>query len=120
MPELSNVHNSGVIVGGSVTGSTIAVGSTGPVSASTDEAEVLRRIDNLVAELLAGVGQLPAAQAGEAASGAVQLREEVSTPDRNPERIRGVLGKLGNAVGAAAPLIGIVKDITDLVTSLLH
>jgi hypothetical protein len=116
---MHNVHNnSGVIVGGDVKGSAITVGSTGQVSAGTDEAEVLQRLDNLVTELLTSLGQLSAEQAGEAATGAVLLKQEVSLSDRNPERIRGVLRNLMKAVGPVAPLIELVRDITDLATSL--
>lgn len=61
-----------------------------------------------------------AEQAGEAAREAVRLKAEVTAPDRDPRRIRGVLGNLTMAVAAAAPLAEIVKDTTDLVTSLLH
>lgn len=101
-------------------GSTISVGRTGAASGGTDEAEVLRRLGTLFTDLLAGVGQLPAEQAGEAAREAVRLKAEVTAPDRDPRRIRGVLGNLTMAVAAAAPLAEIVKDTTDLVTSLLH
>jgi hypothetical protein len=111
-------NNSGVIVGGDVKDSTITVGPTGPAGASTDEAEVLRRLDKLVAELLAGLGQLPTERAGEAASGAVVLKREVSLSDRNPERIRGVLRSLMKAVGTVAPLLELVKEIADPATTL--
>ena len=79
---------------------------------------VLRRLNQLVTELLASLGQLSAEQAGETASSAVLLKQEVSLPDRNPERIRGVLRSLMKAVGTVAPLIELVKEITDLATSL--
>lgn len=111
-------NNSGVIVGGDVKDSAITVGPTGPAAASTDEAELLRRLDRLITELLTGLGQLPAEQAGEAASGAVLLKHEVSQADRDPERVRGVLRGLRQAVGTAAPLVELVKDIAALVTGL--
>jgi hypothetical protein len=111
-------NNSGVIVGGNVNDSPITIGSTGHVSAGTDEAEVLRRLDKLVTELLTSLGQLSAEQAGEAASSAVLLKQEVSLSDRNPERIRGVARNLMQAVGTVVPLIELVRDITDIATSL--
>lgn len=120
MAELSDIRNTGVIVGGDVTGSSISVGRTGPANSGIDEAEVLRRLDTLFTDLLTGVGQLPAEQAGEAARETVQLKAEIAAANRDPKRIRGVLGNLTKAVAAAAPLAEIAKDITDLVTSLAH
>lgn len=120
MAELSDIQNTGVIVGGDVTGSNISVGRTGPTDRGTGEAETLRRLDTLFTDLLTSVGQLPAEQAGEVARETVQLKAEIAAANRDPKRVRGVLGKLTKAVAAAAPLAEIVKDITDLVTSLGH
>jgi hypothetical protein len=120
MAELHNVRNTGIIVGGDVTRSKVSVSHTGAASGETDEAEVLRRLDTLFTDLLAGIGQLPAEQAGEAARETVRLKAEITAASRDSKRVRGVLGNLTTAVAAAAPLVEIVKDITDLVTSLLH
>jgi hypothetical protein len=121
MAEFRNVRNDrGIIVGGDVTDSTLTVRASGSVGAGADEAETLRKIDELVTGLLAGLAQLPPEQASAAAGEAVQLKAEVTAPARDEKRIRAALGKLSTAVAAAAPLIEIVKDITDLVTGLFH
>jgi hypothetical protein len=117
--DLRNVRNTGVVVGGDVTRSTISVGRTGPAG-GTEEAEVLRQLDALFSELLASIGQLPAEQAGEAARDTVLLKAEVAAPDRDPRRVHAVLSSLTRAVAAAAPLVEIVKDVADLVIRLPH
>jgi len=119
MADLRNIRNTGVVVGGDVTRSTISVGGTGPAG-GTDEAAVLRRLDALFTDLLAGTGQLPAEQAGEAARETVLLKAAVTAPDRDPGRVHAVLGSLTRAVSTAAPLVEIAKDIADLITSLVH
>jgi hypothetical protein len=119
MAELRNISNTGVVVGGDVTRSTISVGQSG-ASGGVDEARLLRQLDTLFTELLGGIGQLPADQAGEAARETVQLKAEVSAPDRDPGRIRAVLGNLVKTVAAAAPLAEIAADIADLVSGLVH
>ena len=120
MAELHNIRNTGVFVGGDVNRSTISVGRTGAAGGGTDEAEVLRHLDTLFTELLSAIGQLPAEQAGEAARDTVMLKAEVTAPNRDRARIHAIVGSLANTVAAAAPLVEVVKDIAELVTSLGH
>jgi hypothetical protein len=121
MAEFRNVRNDrGIIIGGDVTDSRLTIHASGSAGAGADETEALRKIDELVTGLLAALVQLPPEQASAAAGEAVQLKAEVTAPERDETRIRVVLGKLTTAVAAAAPLLEIVKDITDLVTGLLH
>jgi hypothetical protein len=117
MADPRNIRNSGVFIGGNNSHSPISMGGTGPAG-GMDEAEVLRHIDTLFTKLLADVLQLPAEQAGAAAYQTAQLKAEVTAPHRDPTRIQAVLGSLRGAVATAAPLVEIVKDIAELVTSL--
>lgn len=119
MADLRNITNSGVVVGGNVSGSRISVTSTGSAG-GVDEAEVLRELDALFTELLTGVLQLPPDQVGTAAGQTAQLKAEVHAADRDPGRIRATLNGLMAAVAAAAPLVDVVKDITELVGKLVH
>lgn len=119
MAELSNIRNTGVIVGGDVTRSTISVGETGS-AAGPDEAQLLRQLDAVIGELLAGVGLLPAEQAGLAARDVVALRAEVSATERDSGRIRAGLSRLTAAVSAAAPLAELAADIAEIVSRLVH
>jgi hypothetical protein len=120
--ELRNIRNTGVVVGGDVTRSTISVGRTGSADGGTDEAEVLRQLDTLLGDLLIGIGQLPAEQAGEVASATVLFKSEIVKPvrDRDPGRIRALLSGLTTAVATVAPLAEVVTDITELVGRLAH
>jgi hypothetical protein len=120
MAELRNIRNTGVVVGGDVTRSTISVGGTG--AASGDEAQVLHQLDTLLNDLLAGVGRLSAERAGEVASETVLLKGEIAKPgrDRDFGRIRALLSNLTTAVAAVAPLATVVTDITELVSRLPH
>jgi hypothetical protein len=120
MADLSNIRNSGVFIGGN-SNSSITVGATGPTG-NVDGAEVLRQLDTLFAKLLAGVGQLPAERAGEVASETVRLRGELARTgqDRDPGRVRALLGSLTKGVAAVAPLAGLVTDITELISRLPH
>jgi hypothetical protein len=117
MADLSNIRNTGIFIGGNNSHSPISMGHTGPAG-GMDEAEVLRRLDTLLTALLADVLRLPAEQAGAAAYQTAQLRAAVTAPTRDPTRVQAVLGSLKGAVATAAPLVEIVKDIAELVTSL--
>jgi hypothetical protein len=117
--ELRNIANSGVVIGGNVSGSKISVTSTGPAG-GVDDAEVLRELDQLFTELLSGILQLPPDQVGTVASQTAQLKEEVHAADRDPGRIRATLSGLMAAVATAAPLVDVVKDIAELVAQLVH
>jgi hypothetical protein len=119
MADLRNIRNTGIVVGGDVTRSTLSVGHTGS-AAGPDEAEVLRQLDTLFTELFTAIGQLPPEQAGEAARDTALLKAEVTAAQRDPGRIHAVLGSLGRAVATAAPLVEVVKDIADLVATLVH
>ena len=119
MAELHNITNSGVVVGGNVTKSRISVSGTG-AAGGVDEAAVLRELDELFTELLSGVLQLPPDQVAAAAGQAAQLKAELHAADRDPGRIRATLSGLMTAVAAAAPLVDVVKDIAELVTTLVH
>jgi hypothetical protein len=121
MADLRNIRNTGVVVGGDVTRSAISVGFTGAADGN-DEAMVLQQLDTLLNELLAGVGQLPAERAGQVASDAVRLKGEIVKPggDRDPGRIRALLGTLAAAAASVVPLAEIVTDITELVSRLPH
>jgi hypothetical protein len=101
MAELRNIRNTGVVVGGDVTRSTISVARTGSANGGVDEAEVLGQLDTLLNDLLAGVGQLSAERAGDG-------------------RIRALLSGLTRAVATVAPLAEVVTDITELVGRLPH
>jgi hypothetical protein len=120
MTDLSNIRNSGIIVGGDVTRSTLSVGDTG--SAGGDDSLLLRQLDTLLNDLLAGVGQLPAERAGEVAGNAVRLKEEIARPDgdRDPGRMRALLRSLAAGVAVITPLAEIVTDITELVSRIAH
>jgi hypothetical protein len=120
MAELRNIRNTGVVVGGDVTRSTISVARTGSANGGLDEAEVLRQLDTLLNDLLAGVGQLSAERAGEVASETVRLKSEIVKPDRDPGRIRALVSGLTRAVATVAPLAEVVTDITELVGRLPH
>lgn len=119
MAELRNITNSGVVVGGDVTRSTISVGRSGPAGGA-GEAELLSQLNALFTDLLAGLGELPAEQAGTVARQAVELKTALTAPERDHKRVHAVLGSLQAAVVTAAPLAEIVKDVTDLVSRLLH
>jgi hypothetical protein len=119
MAELRNIRNTGVVVGGDVTRSTISVARTGSANGG-DEAEVLGQLDTLLNDLLAGLGQLPAERAGEVASETVRLKTEIVKPDRDPGRIRALLSGLTRAVATVAPLAEVVTDITELIGRLPH
>jgi hypothetical protein len=122
MTELRDIkNNSGVVVGGDVSRSTISVGRTGPAGGpGQDEAQVLHRLDTLLNDLLASVGQLPPDQAGHVAGETVRLKSELVKPgrDRDPGRMRALLSSLTRAVATVAPLAGMVTDITDLIAKL--
>jgi len=120
MADLSNIRNTGVVVGGDVNRSTISVGRSGPAAGGTDEAQLLHQLGTLLNDLLAGVGQLPAERAGEVATGTVRLKGELVKPARDPGRIRALLSSLATAVATVAPLAEMVTDITDLVGRLPH
>jgi hypothetical protein len=122
MEELRDIKNSGVVVGGDVTRSTILVGRTGPAGNGTDEAQVLHRLDTLLNDLLASVGQLPPVQAGQVAGETVRLKSELVKPgrDRDPGRMRALLSNLTRAVATVTPLAEMVTDITDLIGRLLR
>jgi hypothetical protein len=121
MADLRNIRNSGIIVGGDVTRSTLSVGDTGSAGGD-DEALVLRQVDTLLNDLLAGVGQLPAERAGVVASDTVRLKEEIARPDgdRDPGRMRALLSSLAAGVAVVAPLAEIVTDITELISRIAH
>jgi hypothetical protein len=120
MAELSNITNTGVVVGGDANRSTISVGRSGPAAGGTGEVQLLHQLDTLLNDLLAAVGQLPAERAGEVASETVRLKGELVKPGRDLGRIRVLLSSLTTAVATVAPLAGLVADITDLVSRLPH
>jgi hypothetical protein len=121
MAELSNIRNSGIIVGGDVTRSKLSVGDTGSAGGD-DESLLLRQVDTLLNDLLAGLGQLPAERAGEVASETVRFKEEIARPDghRDLGRVRALSRSLAAGVAVAAPLAEIVTNITELVSRIAH
>ena len=122
MADLRNITNTGVVVGGDVTRSTIRNDGTGPAAGGADPAQVLQQLDTLLNDLLAGLGQLPPERAGQVASETVRLKGEIVKPDgdRDPGRIHALLGTLTAAVATVVPLAEIVTDITELVSRLPH
>lgn len=116
MAELRNVRNSGVIVGGNVSGSTISAGATGPVT----EAAALQRLSELLRSLPERAEELPDDQAAEVAGEAMRLKKQLAVPERDSGRIRATVTKLVAVAGAAAPVAEIVREIADLVSSVLH
>jgi hypothetical protein len=128
MTEGNNVRfrgvNKGIFVGHSVQDSTLTVGSSGAAGEETADSgddEALRRLEELVSALLERLpGQLPSEQATAVKEDVERLRTELAAPERDGNRLRSILGKLGSAVAAAAPLAELVKNITDLITGLLH
>jgi hypothetical protein len=112
-------NNSGIVAGGNVTGSSVKHVYHGPVNTTTDE-ERLEEINDLLAELLQGVRQLPAQERTAVRSEVVELQAELDEPAHDKEKINGRLGRLRSAFSAAAPLIEIVKDIAELVANLVH
>lgn len=115
MNEIRNVRdNSGIIVGGSIENSEVSVTH----SAQTGEAQLLRQLTELLADLEARAEELPAGQKADVKAETVRLKTEIESPDRDKTRISGALDKLKAAVAAAAPLVTIVSQIADLVTKL--
>ena len=116
MAELRNVRNTGVVVGGNVSGSTISVGAAG----SPSEVAVFQRLSELLGSLPDRAEELPDDQAVEVAAEAMRLKKQLAAPERDSGRIRATLGKLVSVAGAAAPVAEVIKEIADLVTSVVH
>lgn len=117
MAENRNIYNTGAYVGGDVTDSTITVGAAGPV----DEAEALQRLRELLRRLPEQAEEhLGEDEAVEISGEATRLRKQLADPERDPGRIRATAGKIVTLAAAAAPLAVIARQISDLVTGLVH
>jgi hypothetical protein len=118
--------NNRISAGGDISGNAaIATGSgnvTQFVQAAPGSREAaLERIDQTLAALLqASLSGLPEEQAKVIMSEAVTLKGQVheANPDRG--RVRQALDALKAAATTAAPVVELVRQLTDLVTQLLH
>jgi hypothetical protein len=118
--------NSGISVGGDLSGNAAVNTGSGSVSQSVQAAPgsrdaTLARIDQVLAALLqASLGGLPEAQAKVVMSEVVTLKSAVheANPDRG--RVRRALDALTGAAATAAPVVDLVRELTDLVVHVLH
>jgi hypothetical protein len=118
--------NSGISVGGDLSGNAAVNTGSGSVTQSVQASggspdAALARIDQVLAALLqASLSALPADQARLVMSEAVTLKSQVHEPSPDRGRVRQALDALLAAAASAAPVVDLVRELTGLVTQLLH
>jgi hypothetical protein len=113
-------------------GSVIISGNTGDWNANTGSGTqnvhiskdsrdaTLQQVDQLVTRLLAGLAELPPANAAVVAGEVVAFKNEAhaASPDRG--RLRHSLGRLAEAAAPAAGMIELSRQLAQLVVQLVH
>jgi hypothetical protein len=129
MPEGGNEF-SGNTVGNwnSGTGTQDARGSSQNMGAGTQNVQInnnsreatLEQIDQLIARLLAGLAELPPDQAAIVAGEAVAVKNEAHAPSPDNGRIRQALQRLAEGAAPAAKMVGLVRQLAELIGQLVH
>jgi hypothetical protein len=120
MAEMRDIRNSGIIVGGNVADSRLAVGKSGSVDGAVDDAELLKEIDELLSSLVSRAENLPEEQAAAVASDAMRLKQRLTAKEEDRGKIREALNKLISTAAGIAPLAEFVAAMTELATRLVH
>jgi hypothetical protein len=80
----------------------------------------LEQIDQLIARLLAGLAELPPANAAVVAGEAVAVKDEAHAASPDKGRIRFALQRLAEAAAPAAGLIELSRQLAELFAQLVH
>jgi hypothetical protein len=118
--------NSGIVAGGDISGNAAVSSGSGSVTQHVQRSEAsrdaaLERIDEILAALLqASLRGLPESQAKVVMTEAITLKSEVHHDSPDHGRVRHALGALATAAASAAPVLELVRQLTDLVTQVLH
>ena len=118
MPDNSGFHigrNSGNIRTGSG-----RVTQTVQLSGDPRTASTIEHINQLLAALLAGTGQLSAESAEIVTGEATWLRNELHDGQLHARHVHHALDALAKEAAGVRPVMSVVNDVTDMVLRLLH
>ena len=121
MPESGNVNISGNT--GNFGNWNVNTGSgTQNVTANNigSREATLEQVDQLVARVLAGLAELPPANAAVVAGEVVAVKNEAHATSPDKGRLGHALSRLAEAAGPAAGLIELSRQLADLVGQLVH
>jgi len=80
----------------------------------------LQQVDQLITKLLAGLAELPSANAAIAAGEVVTVKTEAHAASPDKRLLRHALGRLAEAAAPAAGMIELSRQLADLVAQLVH
>jgi hypothetical protein len=116
--------NSGIYIGGGTfTGAAFAAGAGAHAqqfSAGLDHAETLAQIDRLLQQLRDGASALAADEAEAVADDVERIGAEVHHRKPDQDSLSRLLGRITARLGPAVPLLTVVDQLKDLITTLLH
>ncbi|MGH3251487.1 MAG: hypothetical protein ACRDOI_35490 [Trebonia sp.] len=114
--SVGNISNNG----GNVNTGSGPVTQAVQVSGDPRSIGTAERIDQLLAALLAGAGQLPPESAEVVTDEAEWLRQEMKRGELHPRHVRHALTALATAAAPVTSIMTAVNEVTDLVLKLLH